>query len=146
MARRKARQQAMQLLFHWDLRKTEDPPATLDAVMRGYYGSLLVDEDTVVEPRKDLFAEMLFRGVVEYSMAIDTTLQKHAAHWRIERMPAVDRNILRIAVFEMMKTDTPPPVIIDEALELARKFAGEESVHFINGVLDAVKRELTPPS
>ena len=58
-------------------------------------------------------------------------------------MPAVDRNILRIAVYEMLRTDTPPAVVIDEALELARKFSGEESVHFINGVLDAVKRELS---
>ncbi len=146
MARRKARQQAMQLLFHWDLRKTEDPPATLDSILRGYYGSLLVDEDTVAQPVRDPFASMLFQGVVACSADIDATIQKHATHWRIERMPAVDRNILRIAVYEMQKTDTPPPVIIDEALELTRKFAGEESVHFVNGVLDAVKRELTPPT
>ena len=143
MARRKARQQAMQLLFQWDLRKAESLATSAEDVMSGYYDSLLVDEETVVRPRKDAFAEKLFRGVVSEGTDIDSMIQRHAAHWRIERMPAVDRNILRIAVYEMMQTDTPPPVVIDEALELARKFAGEESVHFINGVLDAVKRELS---
>ena len=60
----------------------------------------------------------------------------------MERMPAVDRNVLRIAVYEMLRTDTPAAIVIDEALELARRFAGEESVQFVNGVLDAVRREL----
>jgi N utilization substance protein B len=58
-------------------------------------------------------------------------------------MPTVDRNLLRLAVYEMRQTDTPPAVAIDESLELARRFSGEESVHFINGVLDAVRRELS---
>jgi N utilization substance protein B len=73
---------------------------------------------------------------------VDERITRNAEHWRMQRMPAVDRNILRIAVYEMMWTDTPPAVIIDEALELARQFSGEESVHFVNGVLDAVRREL----
>ena len=77
-------------------------------------------------------------------MQIDERITRHAEHWRIERMPAVDRNILRLAVYEMLSTPTPPAVVIDEALELARQFAGEESVHFVNGVLDAVRRELRP--
>jgi N utilization substance protein B len=69
----------------------------------------------------------------------------HSEHWRLERMPAVDRNILRLAVFEMTGTQTPPAVVIDEALELARRFSGEASVAFINGVLDAVRRQVLPP-
>lgn len=146
MARRKARQQAMQLLFQWDLRKAESLATSADDTLNGYYGSLLIDEDTVGEPLKDPFAEELFRGVVDQNVELDALIQRHAAHWRIERMPAVDRNILRIAAYEMLRTETPPPVAIDEALELARKFAGEESVHFLNGVLDAVKRELAEPS
>ena len=73
---------------------------------------------------------------------VDDLISRHAAHWRLDRMPTVDRNILRLAVYEMLRTDTPPAVIIDEALELARQFSGEESVHFVNGVLDAVRREL----
>ncbi len=138
MARHRARQQALQLLFQWDLRRLP-----LEDILRGYYTSLLISEDTVVKPRPDPFAETLLRGVIDQLPGIDDRIARHAAHWRIDRMPVVDRNILRLAVFEMLRTDTPPAVIIDEALELARRFAGEESVHFVNGVLDAVRRELT---
>ena len=141
MARHRARRQALQLLYQWDLRRT--PP---EEILRGYYNSLLISEDTVAQPRPDPFAEVLMRGVIDDLPSIDERITRNAAHWRLERMPVVDRNILRIAVYEMMRTDTPPPVVIDEALELARQFAGEESVHFINGVLDAVRRELPAPS
>jgi N utilization substance protein B len=137
MARHRGRQQALQLLFQWDLRRTP-----LEDVIRGYYDSLLVSEDTIAQPRPDEFAKGLLRGVVEELPGIDQRITRNAAHWRLERMPVVDRNILRIAVYEMLRTDTPPAVIIDEALELARRFSGEESVHFVNGVLDAVRREL----
>jgi N utilization substance protein B len=137
MARHRARQQALQLLFQWDLRRTP-----LDEILKGYYTSLLINEDTVGKPRPDGFAEMLMRGVIEDLKEIDDRIARNAVHWRLERMPTVDRNILRIAVYEMLRTDTPPAVIIDEALELARRFSGEESVHFINGVLDAIRREL----
>ena len=68
---------------------------------------------------------------------------RDAEHWRMERMPAVDRNILRLAVYEMTHEETPAPVVIDEALELARKFSNQEAVQFVNGVLDAVHREIT---
>jgi len=137
MARHRARRQALQLLFQWDLRRTP-----LEDLIRGYYDSLLVSEETVARPRPDEFAEGLLRGVIEELPDIDKRIARNAAHWRMERMPVVDRNILRIAVYEMLRTDTPPAVIIDEALELARRFSGEESVHFVNGVLDAVRREL----
>jgi N utilization substance protein B len=137
MARHRARQQALQLLFQWDVRRTP-----LEDILRGYYSSLLISEDTVGKPRPDEFAEVLLRGVIEELPGIDERITRNAAHWRLERMPVVDRNVLRIAVYEMLRTDTPPAVVIDEALELARKFSGEESVHFVNGVLDAVRREL----
>jgi transcription antitermination protein NusB len=137
MARHRARQQALQLLFQWDVRRTP-----VEDIVRGYYDSLLVSEETFAKPRPDEFAEGLLRGVIEELAGIDERIARNAAHWRLERMPVVDRNILRIAVYEMLRTDTPPAVIIDEALELARRFSGEESVHFVNGVLDAVRREL----
>jgi transcription antitermination protein NusB len=137
MARHRARQQALQLLFQWDVRRTP-----VEEIIRGYYDSLLVSEETFAKPRPDEFAEGLLRGVIDELPGIDERLTRNAAHWRLERMPVVDRNILRIAVYEMLRTDTPPAVIIDEALELARRFSGEESVHFVNGVLDAVRREL----
>jgi N utilization substance protein B len=137
MARHRARQQALQLLFQWDLRRT-----AVEDIIRDYYNSLLVNEDSVGKPRPDEFAERLLRGVIDEIAGVDGLITRHSAHWRLERMPAVDRNILRIAVYEMLRTDTPPAVVIDEALELARRFSGEESVHFVNGVLDAVRREL----
>ena len=137
MARHKAREQTLQMLFEWDLRRTP-----LDEIANGYYGSLLVREDSVSKPRPDEFALDLLRGVTGDIQSIDELITRHAAHWRLERMPAVDRNVLRLAVYEMLRTETPAPIVIDEAIELARRFAGEESVQFVNGVLDAVKREL----
>ena len=137
MARHKAREQTLQMLFEWDLRRTP-----LDEIARGYYESLLVSEDSVGKPRPDEFAKNLLQGVTGELPAIDDLITRHAAHWRLERMPAVDRNVLRLAVYEMLRTDTPAAIVIDEALELARRFAGEESVQFVNGVLDAVRKEL----
>jgi N utilization substance protein B len=137
MARHKAREQTLQMLFEWDLRRTP-----LEEIASGFYGSLLVSEDSVAKPRPDPFAQNLLEGVTNEIAIIDELITKHAAHWRIERMPAVDRNVLRIAVYEMLRTDTPAAIVIDEALELGRRFAGEESVQFVNGVLDAIRREL----
>ena len=139
MARHRARRQALQLLFQWDLRRTP-----IDEIIRGYYESLLVSEENPEQQQPDEFAEQIFRGVVAEAAPIDDCITRHAEHWRIERMPAVDRNILRLAVYEMQRTETPPAVVIDEALELARQFSTEDSVHFVNGVLDAVRRELHP--
>jgi N utilization substance protein B len=137
-SRHKARQHALQILYQWDMRKH-----TVSESIEGFYSSLAREED---EPRAatDPFMESLVRGTVAEAPAIDELIQKHAEHWRIERMPTVDRNVLRLAVYEMLHTTTPPAVLIDEALELARQFSGEESVHFVNGVLDAVHREKTP--
>ncbi len=137
MARHRARQQALQMLFQWDLRRT--PP---EEIVGGYYGSLLISDEEEPTPPRDEFAEELFRGVLTNLGGIDEAITRHAAHWKIGRMPVVDRNILRIAVHEMMTTDTPAPVIIDEALELAKRFSSDESAHFVNGVLDAVRREM----
>jgi len=135
-SRHKARQRAVQILYLLDMRK-QDPAEALE----GFYSSLAVPEGAERVPR-DTFLEELVRGTIDRQADIDARITRHAARWRMERMPTVDRNILRLAVYEMLVTDTPPPVLIDEALELARQFAGEESVHFVNGVLDAVHREL----
>ena len=136
-SRHKARQRAVQVLYLLDMRK-QSPAEALE----GFYSSLAVPEGAERVPQ-DPFLEELVRGTIARLEDIDACIQRHAAHWRIERMPTVDRNILRLAVYEMKLTDTPGAVLIDEALELARQFAGEESVHFVNGVLDAVHRELT---
>jgi N utilization substance protein B len=86
--------------------------------------------------------EELIQGTSERRAAIDELLEKHSANWKIDRMPVVDRNLLRVAVFELLQGATPPAIVIDEALEVARRLSGDESVSFVNGVLDAVKRGL----
>jgi N utilization substance protein B len=130
-SRRKSRQRALQILFLWDARRQP-----LDETMDAYYDALFAEE----HPQRDAFASTLVHGTVEHLAEIDEQIVKHAEHWRMERMPAVDRNILRLAVYEMTRAGTPAAVSIDEALELARKFSSEESVQFLNGVLDAVHR------
>jgi len=134
-ARRRSREHALQILYQWDMRKQP-----VDESIETFYGTLFSEEDTAAPPR-DEFLEELVRGTVEQAPEIDALISGHAEHWRLERMPAVDRNILRLAIYEMRHTQTPAAVVIDEALELARRFSTEESVQFVNGVLDAVHRE-----
>ncbi len=104
-----------------------------------FYDTLYSDED-VEKPDKDEFMEELARGTSEMATDIDHRISAKSENWRLERMPAVDRNILRMAIYEMSREETPAAVVIDEALELARQFSGEESVSFINGILDAVHK------
>jgi transcription antitermination protein NusB len=134
--RRRSRQRALQILFLWDMRRQPVEEAT------AAYFDNLYSEESRTRPERDAFLDQLVRGTVEHVEELDRRITQHAEHWRIERMPAVDRNILRLAAFEMMYSDTPAPVAIDEALELARRYSNEESVQFVNGVLDAVHREL----
>jgi N utilization substance protein B len=130
--RRRSRQRALQILFLWDARRQP-----VDDIIDAYYDTLLSEEG----PLRDPFVADLVRGTVEHVAEVDQQITKHAEHWRMERMPAVDRNILRLAVYEIKCAGTPAAVAIEEALELARKFSNEESVQFVNGVLDAVHRE-----
>ena len=130
-ARRRGRQRALQILFIWDTRKQP-----VEDAIRAYYDAIFAEEKI----ERDPFVNSLVHGTVDNVKQIDELITKHAEHWRMERMPTVDRNILRLAVFEMTRGGTPAPVAIDEALELARKFSNEESVQFVNGVLDAVRR------
>ena len=89
------------------------------------------------------FADDLFRSATDRVAEIDVLIEKHAEHWRMERMAAVDRNLLRAAVAELLVyPETPRAVVINEALEIARKFSSPESVHFVNGVLDSIGKEL----
>ncbi len=134
-ARHRSREHALQILFQWDMRKQP-----VEESIAAFYGSLY-SEESAVQPERDEFLEQLVRGTVDKAGEIDALISGHAEHWRIERMPAVDRNILRLAIYELRNTETPPAVAIDEALELARRFSTEESVQFVNGVLDAVNKE-----
>ena len=91
------------------------------------------------------FAKELVCGTMATRDAIDAQIAAHARNWRIERMAAVDRNLLRLAVYELLHTDTPAQVVMNEAVELAHDFGGERSPAFVNGVLDAVARSVAPP-
>lgn len=134
-ARHRSRQRALQVLYLWDQRKQ-----LVEEAIASFYETLGSEEEPQRTP-PDEFMETLVRGTVGNSDAIDLRITANSANWRIERMPVVDRNILRLAVYEMDAVKTPPAVVIDEALELARQFSGDESVAFINGVLDAVHRK-----
>jgi len=135
-SRRRSRQRALQILYLWDARRQPVAEAT------AAYFDTLYSEESGTKPQPDAFVDRLVTGAVEHMEELDRRITQHAEHWRIERMPSVDRNILRLAVYEMMHSDTPAAVVIDEALELARRYSNEESVQFVNGVLDAVHRDL----
>jgi N utilization substance protein B len=141
-SRHRSRQRALQILYQLDVRQ-QRPEEAIAAFTDSLYTSEAENEESVREPAYDAFMESLVKGTVARSAMIDETITKHSAHWRLERMPAVDRNILRMAVYEMLGEGTPAAVVIDEALELARRFSGDESVKFINGVLDAVRKEFS---
>jgi N utilization substance protein B len=138
-SRHRSRQRALQVLFQLDMRKQ---PA--ETAIAAYYETLYSEENDT-KPEQDVFMETLVKGTLAQTEAIDARITRHSEHWRVERMPAVDRNILRLAIYEMTEVRTPAAVAINEALELARRFSGDESVKFINGVLDAVRR-LEPES
>ena len=135
-ARHRSRQRALQVLFLWDVRRQPIAEA-----ISSFYDTLASEEEDPERAAPDEFMEELVRGASEHAGDIDKRIIEKSEHWRLERMPAVDRNILRLAVYEMTDLATPAPVVIDEALELARQFSGDESVSFINGVLDAVHRD-----
>jgi N utilization substance protein B len=112
-------------------------------VVRGTFWS--VGEDAPVTPpeRTRDFAERLAEGTLGALPRIDPLIEKHSAHWRLERMPVLDRLILRIAVYELLEPgDTDAPVVIDEAVELAKTFSTPEAAKFVNGVLDAIRKAL----
>lgn len=133
-SRHHSRQRALQLLFQMDL--TGQPAETALAS----YSEALYSEEGTGNGEPDAFTAQLVRGTAAQQAAIDERIARHSENWKLERMPAVDRNILRMAVYEM-GAGAPAAVVINEALELARRFSGEESIPFINGVLDAIRRE-----
>ncbi len=96
-----------------------------------------------VEPEVRGFAEDLFRVAVARQEEIDALIAGHSAHWRLDRMPAVDRNLLRMAVAELIGVkSTPFPVVINEALEIGRRYCAAESINFLNGILDSIARSV----
>ena len=125
----------MQMLFQADVGKH-----TPDQVRATFWRSV-----DAVEPEVRGFAEDLFNSSLAHQEQIDELLVANSRHWRLERMPAVDRNLLRMAVGEMLAfKSTPFPIVINEALEIARRYSAPESINFLNGILDAIARSLLP--
>jgi transcription antitermination protein NusB len=133
-SRRKARECALQMLFAADVAETPH-----DEVVRTYWEEL---GDTEIEEPAREFATRLAAGTLSQLDALDERIRSRAEHWRIARMAIVDRNILRLAVYEFLHEPTPRTVAINEALEIARRFSTYEATQFINGILDAIKRDL----
>lgn len=136
-ARHRSRRRALQVLYEWDMRGGGD---CVDRAI-GHYYETLYSEESRKKPKPDRFMEELVRGTVARAPAIDQQIEAKAENWRLSRMAVVDRNILRMAIFELSLNEVPAPIIIDEAMELARQFSNDESLSFINGVLDAVRRQ-----
>jgi len=130
--RRKARESALQILFQMEF-NAADP----EDLIRGYWKHRKASEEV-----KE-YAAWLVRGIRESQKEVDAAIQTASEHWRIARMAVVDRNILRIAVFEMLRAKTlVPAIVINEAIEIAKRYSGEEASVFINGILDAVRKSL----
>jgi len=127
--RRKSREFALQMLFQWEMGKQE--PHLIEDV---FWKNARAQKST-----RD-FANQLFESAVARFEELDPIISAHAQNWRIERMSAIDRAILRLALAEMRTTSTPAKVVIDEAVELAKKFSSEEASPFINGILDAAAK------
>jgi transcription antitermination protein NusB len=133
-SRRKARECALQMLFAADVSH-----ARVDDLVRTYWAEL---GDADVEQAAQEFATRLATGTLAHLVELDERIRSRAEHWRISRMAVVDRNILRLAVYEFTHEPTPRTVAINEALEIARRFSTYEATQFINGILDAIKRDL----
>src|SRR5215475_12274950 len=131
--RRKAREYALQMLFQWDI--THDG---IEQIAATFFQNHAEESTAIVD-----FARRLVKGTVEHVEEIDRLIQRHAEHWRLDRMATVDRNLLRMAVQEFLHdNEIPKTVVINEALEIARRFSSQESPQFINGILDSIKKEL----
>jgi N utilization substance protein B len=130
--RRQAREAALQILYFWEIGHV-DPQTAIDV----FFGEHAPDAPAEVET----FATALVRGTVERLPAIDATIARHSAHWRVERLAVIDRLVLRLGTWEIQEAPaTPPAVVINEAIELARRYGGDESARFVNGVLDAIRQ------
>ena len=122
----------MQMLFQWDM--SQQDPAKLEAK---FWKSAKAADQTRA------FANQLFEGAAKDRASLDEIIQKHCENWRFERLAAIDRAILRLAIHEMSASDTPAKVVLNEAVEMAKKFSSEDSGAFVNGVLGSVHKSLT---
>lgn len=159
--RREARERAVQFLFQHELNPPEDLERALNQFWETQRAAAIAEEKgaatwgqtvelpppTAEEAAVRLFADPLIRGTLEHRDEADALIKKHARNWELHRIAAVDRNILRLAIYEMLHRDDIPPVVsINEAVDIAKKFSTQDSGKFVNGILDKVKGELLRPA
>jgi len=159
--RREARERAVQFLFQHDLSPPDDLDRALDEFWQTQRAAAIAEDKgpanwgqqvelpppTAAEAETRLFADPLIRGTLQHRDAIDALFMKHVKNWDLHRIAAVDRNILRLAIFEMLhREDIPPVVSINEAVDIAKKFSTNDSGKFVNGILDKIKGELLRPA
>jgi transcription antitermination protein NusB len=159
--RREARERAVQFLFQHDLNRPDDLDRALEQFWESQRAAAIAEEKggatwgqpielpppTTDEAAVRLFADPLIRGALQYRDESDDQIKKHAKNWELHRIAAVDRNILRLAIYEMLHRDDIPPVVsINEAVDIAKKFSTQDSGKFVNGILDKVKGELMRPA
>ena len=136
---------AMQMLYQQELGASSLSQIFSSFDPRGERSAVARDSQLARRAKKSFaYARRLVEGTTENRPTIDAMIRRHAENWRLERMPAIDRNILRLAVYEMLyETNVPKVVIVDEAIELAKKFGSENSGRFVNGLLDGVLQSQT---
>jgi N utilization substance protein B len=159
--RREARERAIQFLFQHDLNPSEDLEPALELFWEGRHLSSLPEAQqrealrqglplpppTAEEASARLFADALIRGTLQHQESIDAIIRRTVKNWELHRIAAVDRNILRLAIYEMLHcTDIPPVVSINEAVDIAKRFSTEESGKFVNGVLDRIRGDIPRPA
>jgi N utilization substance protein B len=160
-SRREARERAVQFLFQHDLNPPEEAGAALEEFWRSLRaaGQSRTAQDASSAEAADpsapgadesalrLFADPLIRGTIEHRDEIDARIRQLAHNWELHRMATVDRNVLRLAMYEMLyRPDIPPVVSINEAVDIAKKFSTEDSGRFVNGILDTLRKELQRPA
>lgn len=136
--RSRAREAALQLLYRSEVGRLD-----VEGALRDYWSGADDYLEGAAEFSVREFAEELFHGVRAEQSGLDELISVSLTNWRIERVALIDRLVLRIAAFELKRKSDPPAVIIDEAIELARRFGGDESARFVNGVVDGMRRKLT---
>jgi N utilization substance protein B len=159
--RRQARERAVQFLFQQDLNPAADLDAALDHFWESQQTAALAEDHgpatwgerrelpppTSEEVATRRFADGLIRGVLEHRAEIDEQIRRVARNWELHRIATVDRNVLRLAIYEMLhREDIPPVVSINEAVDIAKRFSTDESGKFVNGILDKIKGELMRPA
>ena len=159
--RREARERAVQFLYQYDQNLPDDLDEALNQFWDSQRKSALAEEKadakwgepvelspaTTEEAALRLFSDPLIRGALEHRDELDERIKRHALNWDLHRIAVVDRNILRLAIYEMLhREDIPPIVSINEAVDIAKKFSTPDSGKFVNGILDKIKSELMRPA